>query len=114
HDRAPDEPKRIAAPAGEAALDVFEEGVPPRFRLSCASGAALSAASVSVETIRPDGTRQVFGFAGRGGFLESIEEVPEPHEFAALVTVEGRTTTVAFEEHEHAHGATARDNNMRA
>ena len=108
------EAKRIATPAGEAALDLFEEGAPPRFRLSRAAGPALSAASVSVETVRLDGTRQVFAFADRGGFLESREEVPEPHEFAARVTVEGRTTTVAFEEREHAQGATTRDNNLRA
>ena len=114
HGHAPDEPKQIATPAGQAALDVFEDGVPPRFRLSRAAGPALSAADVSVETMRPDGRRQVFAFADRGGFLESIDEVPEPHAFAADVTVEGRRTTVAFEEHEHAHGATARDNNMRA
>ncbi len=114
HDRARDQSKRIATSAGVAALDVFEDGVPPRFRLSRASGSPLAAGGVSVETVRPDGTRQVFAFADRGGFLELIEAVPEPHAFAARVTVEGLATTVAFEEDAHAHGATARDNNMRA
>ena len=110
----PTNSKPIATPAGEAALDVFEEGVPPRFRLNRGSGPPLSAAGVSVETIRPNGTRQVFAFADRGEFLESIDEIPEPHDFAAHVTIEGRTTIVAFEERQHPHGAAARDNNMRA
>ena len=56
-----------------------------RASLRRASGPALPAGGVSVETTRPDGTRQVFAFADRGGFLESIEEVPEPHDFTAYV-----------------------------
>jgi len=54
----------------------------------------------------------------RGGYLESVDEIPEPHEFTAHVRVgheaDARTYPVGFEEHEHAHGATHRDNNMRA
>ncbi len=115
--RAPhahDESKRIDAPEGAVALEVFEAGVPPRFRLARAEGPALSAAAVSVETVRPDGARQVFAFVDRGGFLESVDVSPEPHEFAASVTIDGRMTRILFEEHEHAHGATSRDNNLRA
>ena len=74
----------------------------------------MPAARVSVETVRPDGTRQTFAFADRGSFLESVDEIPEPHAFAATVTIAGRAATVAFEEREHLHGAAARDNNMRA
>ena len=44
-------------------LDVFEDGVPPRFRLSAPKPARVVAASAaSVETVRPDGARQVFAF----------------------------------------------------
>ena len=50
---------------------------------------ALAASAVSVETVRPDGARQAFAFAERGGFLESIEEIPEPHAFKARVTQAG-------------------------
>ena len=64
--------------------------------------------------MRPDGARQVFAFSDRGGFLESIDEIPEPHAFTANVTINGEIYPVLFEEHEHAHGAAARDNNMRA
>ncbi len=109
-----DESKRIATREGAMILDVFEDGVPPRFRLRAESGRALTASAVSVETVRPDGARQVFAFVERGGFLESIDEIPEPHAFTANVAIDGETRPVAFEEHEHAHGAAARDNNMRA
>ncbi len=116
HAHAHDEAKRIETPGGAVILEVFEDGVPPRFRLRSGIGLAPSAAAVSVETIRPDGARQMFAFADRGGFLESRDEVPEPHAFAAVVTIDGRATTVAFEEHAHAHAhaAATRDNNMRA
>ena len=109
-----DESKRIATKDGAVTLEVFEDGVPPRFRLSAESGPARAASAVSIETARPDGARQRFAFADRGGFLESIEAIPEPHAFTANVTIDGETCPVVFEEHEHAHGAAARDNNMRA
>jgi cation diffusion facilitator family transporter len=109
-----DESKRIETRNGAIVLDVFEDGVPPRFRLKAESGPALTASAVSVETLRPDGGRQVFAFEDRGGFLESIDEIPEPHAFNANMTIGGETLPVIFEEHDHAHGAAARDNNMRA
>jgi len=109
-----DESKRIATKYGDVILDVFEDGVPPRFRLHAESGPALAAAAASIEIIRPDGARQVFAFVDKGGFLESVEEIPEPHAFNANVKINGESYSVAFEEHEHAHGAAARDNNMRA
>ena len=41
--------------------------------------------------------------------------MPEPHAFTARVSLPGgEVHDVEFVEHEHAHGATARDNNMRA
>jgi hypothetical protein len=109
-----DESKRIATKNGDVILDVFEDGVPPRFRLRGEFAPALVAAAVSVETVRPGGARQVFAFVDREGFLESVEEVPEPHAFNAHVKIDGQTYPVVFKEHEHAHGAAARDNNMRA
>ncbi len=114
HAHEHDEPKRIATRNGAVILDVFEDGVPPRFRLSAESGPALDATAVSVETVRPDGTRQRFAFADRGDFLESVDEIPEPHAFTANVTIGGETRAVIFEEREHPEGAAARDNNLRA
>lgn len=71
---------------------------------------------VTIETVRPWGARQVFAMTARGGYLESLDEIPEPHAFSARVTLDrgGDTYSVDFEEHEHAHGAAHRDNNMRA
>jgi cation diffusion facilitator family transporter len=105
--------KPIATREGVAILDVFEDGVPPRFRLRAESNPSLAASAVSIETVRPDGARQAFAFADRGGFLESGEAIPEPHAFTANVMIDGETYPVAFEEQEHGEGA-ARDNNMRA
>lgn len=101
-------------------LSVFEDGVPPVFRLHPQLGSTL-AGTVTVETVRPDGACQVFAMQDRGGWLESTEAIPEPHEFAARVRVGTAEYPVAFEEHEHGHeghghgqGAAHRDNNMRA
>ncbi len=116
HDHAPDETHRIETGAGTLLLEVFEDGVPPRFRLRSEGGALAQAASI--ETLRPDGRRQVFALVDRGGFLESVDEIPEPHAFTAAVKLEPGAKaplfTVVFEEHEHTHGTVHRDNNMRA
>jgi cation diffusion facilitator family transporter len=109
-----DEQREIATAGGFVALEIFEDGVPPRFRLRAITGAAPTAQASSIETVRPDGTRQLFAMADRGGFLESYDEIPEPHAFTATVRLGGLHYPTVFEEHEHAHGSTARDNNMRA
>lgn len=36
-------------------------------------------------TERPDGSKQTFAFSDRGEYLESIDDIPEPHEFMARV-----------------------------
>jgi cation diffusion facilitator family transporter len=101
----------VATAAGGLALEIFETGVPPRFRLY-AETAALPDDAV-VETLRPDGARQVFALARQGDYLESEQEIPEPHAFTATVRVGGEAVPVVFEEHVH-EGAADRDNNMRA
>ncbi len=113
-DHGHDEAHHIATSAGTVVLDVFEDGVPPRFRLHAEAGPALTAQTASVETIRPNGARQMFAFVGRDNFLESVDEIPEPHAFTAQVRLGAENYSVTFEEHEHAHGAAHRDNNMRA
>jgi len=109
-----DEQHEIATPDGPLTLEIFEDGVPPRFRLRAAGGSALTAQASSIETLRADGTRQSFALQDRGGFLESIDEIPEPHAFLATLQLGERNYQVSFEEHEHADGSAARDNNMRA
>jgi Co/Zn/Cd efflux system component len=109
-----DESKDIATTSGALRLEVFEDGVPPRFRLRAQSGTARTAQAVSVETIRPDGTRQVFVMRDQGDFLESVTEIPEPHAFTANVRIGQDTYPVTFQEHDHAEGSAGRDNNIRA
>ena len=109
-----DESRAIATHDGEVALDIFEDRTPPRFRLTVLSGRAPTAAKASVETVRPDGARQRFAFVDKGGFLESADEIPEPHAFAAIVKIDDQTYPTSFEEHQHTDNAAARDNNMRA
>lgn len=105
---------RIATDAGIVVLEVFEDGAPPRFRLRAETGPTLIAQAASVKTVRPDGARQHFAMRDQGSYLESVEEIPEPHAFTARVEIGQQDYSVVFEEHEHAHGSAARDNNMRA
>jgi cation diffusion facilitator family transporter len=112
-----DEAHRIATPGGPLALSVFEHDHPPVFRMRAQDGALPAAAAVTIETVRPDGARQVFALEDHGLYLQSREEIPEPHAFTAHVRVDGRDHPVVFAEHSHdhdAHGAVRRDNNMRA
>lgn len=108
-----DDEHRVSTPVGTLVLSVFETDHPPVFRVW--SDGVVAPGSVAIETVRPDGRRQSFSMADRGGYLQSIGEIPEPHEFVANVLVGGTSTAVVFEEHAHdAHGAAHRDNNMRA
>ena len=109
-----DESRRILIGDRPIILQIFEDGVPPRFRLRVEAGSLPAANSVAVETVRPDGRRQQFNMVDRGDCLELAEEIPEPHEFSAHLRIGGTEHILTFEEHEHAHGAAARDNNMRA
>ena len=114
-----EEVQRIFTPSGVFALSIFEDGVPPVFRIAPeTTNSKLPLQSVSVTTVRPDGTQQSFTFADRGGYLESKEEIPEPHAFKAVVRLSDGEHTVEFEEHGHghddAHEAAVRDHNIRS
>jgi cation diffusion facilitator family transporter len=113
-DHAHEEAHIIATRSGGLLLEVFEDGVPPRFRLRAASGPAPDAATTLITTTRPDGVEQEFTMVARGEFLESLTTIPEPHAFNARISLGADTYTSVFEEHSHGHGATGRDNNMRA
>jgi cation diffusion facilitator family transporter len=109
-----DEAHRISIGAGTVVLEVFEDGVPPRFRLRSETGPALATQDTLVETVRPDGTRQLFTMKDQGGYLESVDEIPEPHAFTAHIRIGQRDYPAVFDEHEHADASAHRDNNMRA
>jgi cation diffusion facilitator family transporter len=104
----------IVTRRGTVTMEIFEEGVPPRFRLRAQTEPKLLAHTSTIETIRPGGARQTFTMKDRGGYLESVEEIPEPHVLVAWVQIGDENYSVAFEEHEHVHGSAHRDNNMRA
>src|SRR5258708_3094935 len=113
-----DEVKKIFASSGVFAVSIFEDGVPPVFRITPATETSRQDSSaVSVTTVRPDGTQQVFTFADRGGYLESNGDIPEPHAFKAIVQMAEGEHEVEFEEHEHGHDvhdAATRDHNIRS
>jgi hypothetical protein len=109
-----DESHRITTQEGVVILEIFEDGVVPRFRLHSETGPSLVAHSTVIETMRPEGTRQQFSMTERSGYLESVEEIPVPHLFVAQLRIGRDEHSVVFEEHEHAHGKAQRDNNMRA
>ena len=125
HGTGHEDEHRIVTDARSLHLSVFETDHPPVFRLRCEKGRLPEARHVEIETVRPGGARQVFAFASRGAYLQSVDEIPEPHEFLAVMRVDGEERQIAFEEsghhgaHDHqphAHGSAAahRDNNMRA
>jgi len=112
-----EESREIATPTGSWVLSIFEEGVPPVFRIEPANGQPMPpAGSVSVTTIRPDALRQVFRFSAQAGFMQSTDPIPEPHAFKARVTLPGGEHDVEFEEHPHQgqDSIDTRDHNMRA
>ncbi len=98
--------KSINTGHGVLFLEIFEDGVRPRFRIRAdgATDQLPRAATLSLATIRPDQTKQTFSFIARDGFLETYEEVPEPHEFSAMVSLSHgghvHTHELKFEEHE--------------
>jgi cation diffusion facilitator family transporter len=124
--QAHDEPRRIDTGGGILLLEVFEDGVPPRFRLrredNLELAPVLGESAPMIETERPGGARQNFRFADRGDFLESVEEIPEPHAFKARLRLAGLDHADVYELDfkEHGHGGAlsatvaGRDNNMRA
>jgi nickel/cobalt transporter (NicO) family protein len=108
---AHDEVHRIDTGHGVVRLQIFEDGVPPRFRVHSASGISWPTDEVHLETERADGRRQSFTFRRHGGYLESVEEIPEPHEFVARLRLgeapHSHDYDVEFVEAPHRHAIAA-------
>ena len=110
HAHGHDDVQRIDTGHGIVQLAIFEDGVPPRFRLTREGtrGTAWSAEQVQIVTERPDGSRQTFRFVQRDGFLESEQSIPEPHTFVARLSLghehHRHDYDVTFTEHDHDHG----------
>lgn len=109
HHHHHDETGTIDTGHGLIKLDIFEEDVPPRFRVNFVRGHKWAARDVTIETERPDGSRRTFAFAERNGYLESLDEIPEPHAFSARLHLNhgnhAHHYDVNFDEHDHEHGA---------
>jgi|UniRef100_UPI0037834AF6 nickel/cobalt exporter len=91
---------------------IFEDGVPPRFRIyPCkASGDTVSlpkGTQLGIETARLDGRTQKFIFEARDTFWEATNELPEPHEFLAIISLghsdHAHTYRLRFTEDHHHH-----------
>jgi cation diffusion facilitator family transporter len=114
-----DESKRVETKNGGLVIAVAEDGMSPRFRLNF-EGGNPEAASVSLQTLRHDGSRQSFSFVDCGYCLESQEEIPEPHKFEVRLQLPSEEHTLSFVEHSHADehlaGSTSahRDHNIQS
>src|SRR6266487_447822 len=106
------------AQPGRIEVSVFEMNVPPRFRLHFFdehghTAKPMAERNVTLETVRDGGRRQLFRFKGRDRYLEATEELPEPHEFKAVLRIKRgarieKIETDFVEEHHHhgpAHGS---------
>jgi cation diffusion facilitator family transporter len=113
HDHA-DEARRIDTPNGTLTLSIFEDDVPPVFRIhSDVATSPLSEGSITLTTERTDGTRQLFSFKQQLGYLESIQKIAEPHAFKAVITLPQGQYSTTFSEY-HDDEVDARDHNIRA
>ena len=117
HEHGPHGGPLVAAGKRQVELSVFETNVPPRFRLYFFDAAGrptdpLPASAVTLETVRAKNKRQTFKFTRHGDFLEATDELPEPHEFKAVLKIKQgerrqkiETEFVeAHHHHEHEHG----------
>lgn len=110
HDHGHEETQWVDTGHSTVRLEIFETNVPPRFRLYSEGGnnQVWQAHEVRIETTRDDGATQAFTFVQREGFLESKDEIPEPHEFSARLFLahggHGHHYDLVYKEHAHVHG----------
>ena len=109
HDHTHDEVKMIDTGHGKIRLEIFETGVPPRFRLY-PMGHSWTADQMKIVTFRPEGSQESFHFVQRDGFFESEQEIPEPHDFIARLRLghahHHHDFDVVFSEPNHRHNTT--------
>ncbi len=93
-------------------ISVFERNVPPRFRLYFLDAKErprnLPSEEITVDTVRPDGAKQLFTFTPHENFLESNSDIPEPHEFEVSLKIahggHAHLYKTKFTEEGHSHG----------
>ena len=99
-----DEIRTIDTGHGVVELSIFEDGVPPRWRLRTVSGRMEGRGRAGRDRARRT-ARERFRFVERDGYLESAGEIPEPHDFTARLRLShgdhAHTYKVTFAEHDH-------------
>lgn len=102
-----DETHRIDTGHGCVELSIFEQGIPPHWRLKALSGHCWSVDEVVLHTARPDGVMQQFRFVKQDGFLQSLDAIPEPHEFSVRLSLghagHSHDYDLDFKENDHGH-----------
>ena len=103
----------VTTKSGRVELSVFETKVPPRFRLYFFDDHGHEAKppadkDVTLETTRGAKKRQLFKFKKHGAYLEATAELPEPHEFEAVLKIKrgGKVEKCEIEfveDHDHHH-----------
>lgn len=109
HHHHHDDMQEIDTGHGIVRLEIFEDGVPPRFRLyqdnqDKQHNHVWTAEQLTLETVRNKKDHQTFRFVQREGFIESEQTIPEPHEFSAHLHLghgsHSHEYVVYFKEHE--------------
>ncbi|BAU73873.1 nickel/cobalt efflux protein RcnA [Metapseudomonas furukawaii] len=107
HHHQDDETRRIDTGHGRVELSIFEDGVPPRWRLKVLSGHTWQAGEAVLQTTCADGRMRRFAFVDQGGYLESVDAIPEPHEFSVRLSLghgnHSHDYDLDFHEHGHDH-----------
>jgi len=103
----------LGTTGGAVEISIFEEGVPPRFRLYFYDAESMPcpappASDVGLMTSRASGEEQIFVFRDADGYVESRNDIPEPHEFDVVLTIDRagiqETLRTGFTEEDHLHG----------
>ena len=85
-------------------VTIFEEGVPPQFRVFLyddGTPLAPSEATVAIELTRFGGKKELFELLPGGGYLSVSKTVEEPHSFDVRVTASRRGRQFAWEFQSH-------------
>ena len=102
---------------GTCTLSIFEQGIPPAFRLKFESReVSVLPDEVSLTTIRTDGSKQTFNFATSTNidYFQSVDSIPEPHSFDVVLQIDEKEYKVEFREHDDKDAKYHHDNNFRA
>jgi nickel/cobalt exporter len=93
-------------------VSIDEQHGPSRFRIyPCkSSGEPVplpKGTQLGIQTARLDGSTQKFAFEAQNGFWEATSELPEPHEFLAVISLghsdHAHTYRLRFTEDDHGH-----------